>query len=548
MSALLDWVKRFGGLILTGELLSTAVKRELLAAVGFWWIVGGTAATWGAVYVIPYLLRPYYYKLLIPLYQKRARGSSLAKRIVRWFRPAEEAHWFDTITKSWEWLSDPRPRVGPNFDTARRWPPVIRSTHLRAGSAAEAKEFSILLLFNGIVLKRKGTDRFKHTLEVNLGAEERAIYNNQGKAFLLDEFPAGRSSVSTGSESVSGRSHSMLMGRSEQKELRISVHPLRWVSCGFLPIAMWRNRRWVCLFFRDAVPIGLTIANGASESEREYYELEEVIYREGFEELVVCNGEPKTGATIQRCPLRLPGSPPPDLALARDHYRLRSAHDNIEFAQDEAPPDRNVSVLLTGNSVVVQGFSRSWRGPKRHRKTTNDVLLAVNPREHGVEIVRPGEFELKDGEYLLDGEVQQASGREYLVRRPVVMISADFLRRVYESHGGSLGNVSDDFATKSLGAVPREEFRIFSEDIVLRRRRQLELTQRQSGSDAAESLSRSDAHELERINQWLDRYASAFLQAPLEGSTAQGGFPSEYARLLPAAWKPIEQAIARGFI
>ena len=321
-----------------------------------------------------------------------------------------------------------------------------------------------------------------------------------------------------------------MLGRGEETEMLIQINALRWASGGFLPVARWRGRQWVCLFFRDIYPVGWNIANGASETKDEYKHLNRLIYRETLEELVITSGPPRRHAQLEHRILNVPGlelretrlSPP---ELIKQHDRLREEHDGIVLQLRRGP---DIQGKPTRQEVRVV-FHEDWEDAEP--EITRNVLIAVNPLELGVEVVRVGEFELADSEFLLDGEVYSSAKGQYLVRRPIAMISVDFLKQCYRNGTLSLGQRPTKKATddrKMLGRVPSEEYNLFLNDIELGEARLQYL----------EENGFSENDEAKRLRDWNEGAKASF-----ESAACGQGLRDDLAVLLPATWKTIELAI-----
>ncbi len=474
-----------------------------------------------------------YYRIFLPIYEY---ANNRKHRFVHWawsLLGIRNDHWLDLILQSQQWNRKARPereglhdgglfapRVGAHIP-----PLVVRREHIDSRYIKGERSFSIVLLFNQLRLYR---DQKKVVLEVDLRGQSCAIYSNRGKEFIREKFLAD---CVDEYRDVSQKSHTFLMGASGPTEYPMSVNALRWTSGGFLPVANWRGRKWVCLFFRDIDPIGWNIANGASESKEEYKKINRLIYREMLEELVICSDLPKKHRHVQHRILSIPGlsladPESPVLHLLREHVELRQEHDGIILALHFNGP--SLREKQTKHEVRVL-FHDDWADASPG--IIQNVLLSVNPLELGIEVIRVGEFDLGDHEFLLDGEVFSTSETQYLVRRPVAMISTDFLKARFSRCGDSLSStqfVDSQYDRKTLEDVPVGEFHVFMEDIRLGLAR-LEYLRQEGDGKSKEAI---------RLARWHDK-AGLWFDKIVQG----GSFQGELALLLPGTWKTIELAI-----
>ena len=472
-----------------------------------------------------------YYRMFVPFYglTKSAKPNALF-RILLFFSRCDD-RWLDLIWQSQLWnrqnyLDKEGIHKGDIFKPDKSksaLPVVIRREHIRSRLWTPDCAFTITLLFNQINLQRHDDES---TLNIDLRNQSCAIYSPRGKQFILSKFlPADPSKYLSLSKDI----HDFLVGRSQVSEMSFQINALRWASGGFLPIAKWHGRQWVCLFYRDIYPVGWNIANGASETKEEYIYLNRTIYREMIEELAVIRGSPCRYAELEHRFLMPPGlelieniTSPPE--LVKEHNRLRKEHDKVLL---ELKRGADLNAISTRHSVRVS-FHDDWKDATP--VITKNILIAINPLELGIEVVKVGKFDLHNDEVLLDGEVYTSSKAEYLVRRPVVMISTDFLKRCYRDRGNSLGQkpTGDHDDRKTLERVPKGEYHLFTEELTLRRARLKDL----------EKAGLSNSSEASRLKDWARNVEVLFKDA------ANGGeLKGDLSTLLPVTWKTIEMAI-----
>jgi hypothetical protein len=415
----------------------------------------------------------------------------------------------------------------------RKAPPlVVLREHLDSGLWSGERSFAIALLFNTIEIARRDG---RWTLSVDLRDQSCAIYSNRGKEFLRSAFvPADPRQY----HDCSRETHAFLRGATQETTLTTHIRALRWASGGFLPGTRWRGRWWVSLFFRDIEPVGWNLANGASETKDEYKDLDLLIYRETMEELVICRGIPMPHAQVTHLIPQVPGprprrNAPPVPRLVEEHAHLRFHHDNVRFQRSQGP---EILAQSTPELVTVTYHGR-WR--RTQSVTTENVLIAVNPLELGIEVARVGKFILEDSDRLLDGEVHHSEQGSYLVRAPVGLLSLDFLKEAYGRGGGSIGvpvrpSAAPTDDRRSLGVMPSTAFHVFCDDIPLRAARLKYL----------ERHGMSSSREAGRLRKWRSILEPQFLRAQSQNGTME----EDLALLLPVAWKTLEQAFAHGVL
>lgn len=406
--------------------------------------------------------------------------------------------------------------------------------------------FSIIVLFNRIVIKRiqAGRDPL-FRLEVDLRDQSFGIYNHWGKRFMMSEW-GNDSSFDRTCEEWSDQVSQMLGSRSKRQDplvLDCERLPMRWASGGFLPIVRWKQKqkpkeRWFAFFFRDINPVGWNVANGASESKREYKDLRFLIAREFAEELVVLNSPPGHGCSS------LPFDFPDDemnnamQPLAKEHLSHRRFYDGIAIEVDQKRKTE-LSELPTPFSVRIDYHSPSLAD--RH-STVDNVLFQVNPYEFGIEVLKVCEFDVPEQGYLLDGEIWVWRGVHMLVRRPIILLRVEYLRSLFKQGGGSLGPTVTErphLECKRIGPpIPQGEFHLFDADVGLRERR-LQLLEGKQGAAA----------DIERrcLTDWLKGVGDKFRNVGETGQVTEGNAP-ELLYLCPASWKAVEQVFRHGVL
>lgn len=305
--------------------------------------------------------------------------------------------------------------------------------------------FASELLTQPLFLLRN--DRGKVIVRVNRAQVEYVVTSNIGKRHLCERY------VKPQREKWIDLDRKILdfmrdPARRESLEIRTADLPLRWASGGVLSIVNWKGSKWVPFFFRDIPPYGWNISLGATEryfddNEHEIndgdhslrYELcspWKFIVREFLEETLILDNCPNAGVGRQQrrfsfAPnLQIRVSQQQADAFARDHLDLRQNQDglNIQVSPEGIPvatcDDTTTNVSVVGSGADGEGV---W-----------DVLVAINPLELGIEVIKVFEYALADSDCILDGEVYQIGSHHQMVRMPIGLIS---LRYLYESFGAA---------------------------------------------------------------------------------------------------------------
>lgn len=381
----------------------------------------------------------------------------------------------------------------------------------------------------------------KWVMTVDLEGVSYGICNNQGKAFLRDRFkdPGGKGELIRLSQEyfsyldVKSKNETPLsLGESGK------IVPFRWASGGYLPIVCYQQRPWAVLFFRDISPIGLNIANGASENREEYKNLNRLIGREFSEEVIFLRSAPFPKERAVQHPFHIPNQsfetgdpvmPYLNEAFYKEHARLRSEQDGIAIQLDR----ESEWPMLHGLNTPFDLRVRYHTPDLKHTRISlcPNVIFSLNPLEQGIEIIWLTQFNLNEGNYLLDGEYNEA--HKVLIRRPVILVSMDYLKGIYGAYP-SLGELLPEVDCKRLPPIPHGEFVLFDQDIDLRKKRLDTLEKTPTGS--MDKKQREDWDwEVNLHKNWLETYEHAFRQA------AEGDIEHEALRTLcPVTWKTLE--------
>jgi hypothetical protein len=166
-----------------------------------------------------------------------------------------------------------------------------------------------------------------------------------------------------------------------------------------------------------------------------------------------------------------------------------------------------------------------------------NVLFSINPAELGIEVIRPYRFELREGEWLMDGEIlpSASSPHPFLVRRPVILISLEFLKRALSE--GKCIDDSDFLGGKQLPEIPVGDYHVFAElDSRWDRVRAIEETPRAGLPRLAiEALEQ----EKKLITGWLEKYEKEIQEAQAGTQPLRAG---PMTTLCPVSYKTLELA------
>lgn len=413
--------------------------------------------------------------------------------------------------------------------------------------------FNIAVTFGSMSIRRIVRGRTSVArLEVTIDDSTAGIYNNLGKTFLNAHFSNLDDAALEDLSDVAYRATLPQPLDAPSSVTRLDPRiPLRWASGGALVIATWRGRKWVVLLFREIDPIGWNVANGASESPAEHFDLQRLAFRELSEELIVLDGNPTEGHPVRQRSLVLPwtttgNDPLRSNQFSATHRSLREEHDGLLIDPAVNSEDGcRVDVISTDMEVLASS-------PRHAGQVVRNTIFSINPREHGVEVLLPIHIALNDTDFLLDGEIIDELGG-IPARRPIMLLSIDHLRREYEAEG-QIGQPAS-LERRILTAIPSDDHFLFLEDLKLRKRRLQNIRRAldpdlrvepstNEGDNAISILLQLPLSQVEREaqfhNRWLRRYESGF--------TCGGLHDSDLRTLCPATWKSIETALRNQYI
>lgn len=282
------------------------------------------------------------------------------------------------------------------------------------------KAFYIALLDNEILL---GNEDGLPRLEVFVPDNPICIFNNAGKRFLYDKFPRERyNDIRRKVDDY------FLEAGKKVTRLQLTNTPLRWASAGALAVVTFRRRKWVVLFYRNIPPVGWNIPNGGSQNTEEWFDINKLAKREFIEEMILIK-EHLTSET-RHCTLVIPHIPSTDPNPLKEAFDFTTRYiglrkqEGIEVERSSEQTNQHGGVVNV--SIRSKAFLLRVNG---ERKT--DFVFSLNTAEHGIEAIKIFELDLDAAgvNYLLDGEVSEDESK--LIKSPVVLLSLDYLNRVF---------------------------------------------------------------------------------------------------------------------
>jgi len=448
--------------------------------------------------------------------------------------------------------------------THKNKPVFIRREHLKAKNFWPNWAFSVILLFNKLrfVCYCDDDNKTKIKLEIDLHNQEYGIYNNAGKAFLINRFLVREGEINNIYIEKADRINDFLKNAKPGQVLEIDTRetPFRWASGGILPIAHWKGKYWYVLFFRGIMPVGWNLPNGASENAEEYKNLHTLMVREFSEELILLNREPKIDdpvPIIQRVfhfddPIfeELPEEVKDKITskkFIKKHAKLRKSHDNLDIKFEDDDKGLNLERVKTPFEIEIKYNSRNSK--KNTTKKIKDVIFSVNPYEFGIESISIYNFEMKEDDYPMFGEIWEVA--DCLLREPVLLISCDYVQEVFNNNkkGASLSSQILDplyLGGKSLQMIPTGAYHIFDKDIEFRKQRINHLVKELQKCETAlyrrkwDSTCKKLKMELEMHKRWLEDYEKLFKDVQNGKVDIKGCKHRSISVLCPVTWKTLE--------
>lgn len=464
--------------------------------------------------------------------------------------------WLRRIKKRFHRLSEREEDIVESFEffmpEDSRWkhkrPCFIEREDLSRKSFWRNWSFSIVTLFENNKVRQQvfqdGTRR-RWALYVDLTNESYGIYSNDGKRFLRQRFLERNEEAPV---EVERRSHlindSMQPTRPRNWGWNDSgcQIPIRWASGGFMPIVRYKEEYWVLVSFRDINPVGLNLANGASETKEEYKDPRALVGREFCEEVVVLSGTPAKAAELTQRDFEAQHQLAKFLSpkFAQQHAELRRANDGFTITRVRTPT-RRVRFLETPFQVHI-----TFHGPNMEHthEILEDVVYTINPAEFGVEVMELAVFSMEEEEYVIEGEYDPS--RKVLIRQLPILLKLSHLSEVFVKNGslGMLQSAGASIDGKLMNEIPSEHCVIFDADVTLRESRRRNICQDLAGTNLDGNRRSNLEWELERIDKWLERWGEAATRAKRDGLRGNQEPSKELRTLCPVTWKTLELAFA----
>jgi hypothetical protein len=346
--------------------------------------------------------------------------------------------------------------------------------------------FSALVLFNKVKITCDQYNNFCNNfcLEVDLCDQSYGIYNNAGKEFLKKTFLGSKRVKIFDNEAKRIENFLNDAKPGEHYEINGLDTPLRWASGGVLPIACREGKYYYVLFFRGIQPEGWNVANGASETEDEYINLHNLMVREFSEELMLLKREPLINETSKisqilfkfPCPImeELPDEVRNNIrsqSFIEKHRNLRKYHDKLTIESEPIQEGPRLGLIKTPFEIKIRYYDRNLETIEF--KKIEDVIFSINLREFGIESTSLYWFKMGADDYPIFGEIWEVA--DCLLREPVLLLSCDYVQKVFDDNGGTLGEhvkEEDPYSDcKCLERIPSNECQIFDIDIEFRKRR-----------------------------------------------------------------------------
>jgi len=326
----------------------------------------------------------------------------------------------------------------------------------------DGQVFLIELLEEPIILTKEGN---KTIVNINRNNITHSLYTTKAKNLLCKKC-LNDHEILNYAKKVDKVINDFILGNNNYNQIRIDLSkmPLRWVSGGVFLVVEYKNRIWTPFFFRDIKPYGWNIALGASQNRDELKNPLNFLMRKFFDEIIILNDSPLSQSELICKKPILPKIS--DLHFTynesenslKNNISLRKYYDGLQLKQSskELLP---LKIEETDFQIkILSGFSST---------ELNNILIAINPLELGIEVVSVVKTKLKDNDYLLDGEILRPHGGiAELVRMPIALISHDYLQKSFgkkthdlKYNGNELSSISKD------EILPKNEIIIFEWDI-----------------------------------------------------------------------------------
>lgn len=224
----------------------------------------------------------------------------------------------------------------------------------------------------------------------------------------------------------------------------------RWASGGGVPIVRQFEpdgtvKKSIALFFRDIAPVGWNIALGGSQRNFDFErgtatELEDelenptkISRREFMEELLILSESLDDIPMECREPINR-------------NYRVFSYSEETNYPKfikrhiglRRDPSYDNLILSPSKDRIKLETLDTNMELIIKNRKGTEgealyNILVVPDIVNFGIEIVKLFQFDLKNDDYILDGEIMDGEIKDELVRMPVALIDLDYIKEYFKS-------------------------------------------------------------------------------------------------------------------
>lgn len=489
-----------------------------------------------------------FYQVFIDKVYGSLRNTRMFLRLRDVYEPIYESfpkRWLQTINiDEWEKVQS----IG-----ATGKPVLVLAEHLQEKAFWDNWAFAAVLLRDEIVVKKKKVGhRDRYTLTVDLTHARYGIYNNVGKLFLNHKY-LENSEFQLSAQNVVKCMDQFWHDKTEEVRIPTQNMPFRWSSGGILPIAQDQSgKNWFVLFFRDIKPCGWNIANGSSEimtaKSNELMDLYGLMYREFAEEVVCLSRSPlqSDGKLVDfslsqhQFTLQVPIDSGYKVIMnpefTKRHNLLRQMHDGLTI---KAGDPKKLKTIPTLSDVYVTRNGKT-------ESQIHDVIFSINPTEFGIEILLVAHFDInltdapENCDTLLDGEIWEVgkgAKSKALIRQPMILLSCNFVYELFNENK-TLGNIESHGpyinCKRILKNIPKDEYRIFYEEVELRKMRWEHLKN---------DINTRTSPEAQRYEDWLYGDKGFYQKlSNLNGHDIDFSNPDNelFSMLCPVTWKSIE--------
>lgn len=332
----------------------------------------------------------------------------------------------------------------------------------------KGRVFAVELLTQPLTLSKKDG---KKVIKIDRRNVTHAIYTNTAKTLLCKSCFEDLKPKEKAKE-LDHQIHNFFLGNSLNSKIEIPLEnlPLRWASGGVFPVVRYKKEDWTLFFFRDIPPFGWNIPLGSSENHDHLNDPWSFLWREFLEEFLVICQKPKYTfdkngnlVPLEYKQMRIGNINNLFYAHAtaeqfsRKHIKIRKECDQLFLVDSQQEVNLNINNTKNTLSILMENGSNQWE----------NVLVAINPLELGIEVVAVVTFNLEENDYVLDGEIlEPLGGTQEIVRMPVALISHRYLQKAFGS--GQLNYYGEIQPSVKSEPISQDEFVLFDWDIFRR--------------------------------------------------------------------------------